>query len=451
MYKSQFKTCSGITFCSKKLTIKCISLTVVAQLILVYLITLPQLKIPPSWYQHDFEEHNNINKLLLHSKKYGSFTNGYVTQISPYGRFTNQVMELLHLAVIARALNRIAISSSGLEYLPLFDLDQLNGIASGYTCKANEYNPDMCCRIRGWHYDKEPFVLRFIEGREKNVPFSLKDRLNWSAGCRILFEEHRLTTLGGLPATELVTAQEFIDRNCGAFNGPNCVTADLLGPMDTPVTSEKFPVLSIRGSMVFSLNMAQDKNSNSPFQKYVNLLQSVSPQALSYSSAVIETATKLYQYMLNRASITDSESTVAIHIRLGDVATRTPSPQLWSQWVSSAHPEARVVFIGTNAAKESEINDIKNMFPYALVGCPNDIFPQCTGQMTLAIEQLTMAMCTYFGGWQLSTYSSVIATHRLMLGHSVYSTVAFGESPTSVTDLKIFPRMDSGFGAVTAL
>lgn len=70
--------------------------------------------------------------------------------------------------------------------------------------------------------------------------------------------------------------------------------------------------------------------------------------------------------------------------------------------------------------------------------------------MVFAIEQTAMSMYTYFGGFWPSSYSANVATHRLLLGHSIYSMMAFGDQPVAMVDLKPFQRMDTGFGILTA-
>ena len=423
--------------------------TVVALVTLIYLTTSP--KYP--WYDFGTEHNFATQKSrIVIPQKYEDFTaKGFIMQIENYGRFSNLIIELLHLALMARALDRIAITSMGLEYLPAFDLNELNMIASGRTCTAGETNPAFCCRIKGWHYDEDPVVIKFIEGRDQTVPDLLKDRKNWSTGCRILFREHRAESTDGFRITQLLANKHYMDRDCGTTDEPTCITADLLGPLHSPPTSQQIPVLSVEGRILFSLNVAEEPGSNSALQKYLNLLQSVSPPTLSYSSAVKTAGSALYQHSLQRAAVPeDSPTTVAIHMRLGDVSDWSASPSLWKKWVDMTHPDSKVAFIGTNA-NQWEMEEIKGLFPDALIGCPHDLFPQCAGPMLFAIEQMSMSLHTYFGGFEPSTYSSNIATHRLLLGHSIYSVMAFGGQPGTLGDLKPFERMDSGFGALTAL
>ena len=91
-------------------------------------------------------------------------TQGFVVQRENFGRFSNQIIELQNLSLMARALDRIAITSIGLELLPLFDLAELNKIASGRTCTNDETNPINCCRVKGWHYDEDPAVSNLLKG-----------------------------------------------------------------------------------------------------------------------------------------------------------------------------------------------------------------------------------------------------------------------------------------------
>lgn len=382
------------------------------------------------------------------SKKYEDITtvtNGFVLQLSEYGRFSNLEIELLNLALMARALNRVAISVVGLKYLTVFDLDELNKVASGHICDI-EKNPETCCRVRGWHYDKDQSVINFIEGRDHTVPKPLKDRRNWSSGCRVLFDEHRADSTDGLRITELVSRNVYANKDCGESDAPICVTADMMEPLHAPPLTSFIPVLGIHGRLVFGLNVADELDSQGSLQMYLNLLQSVSPPTLPFSSTVINTAAALYQYSLEYASIQDNINTVGLHMRLEDVAAYAPTVKLWKMWVSMAHPNSKVAFIGTNAVVPDTLTEIKSLFPDTLIGCPEELFPQCFGPMQFGIEQTAMTMYTYFGGFKESTYSSNIATHRLLLGHSIYSTMAFKGNAKSLDDMIPFQRMDSGFG-----
>lgn len=433
---------------TRNLALKCVLFTVAVLTAIIYLITSAEHPWNDFVPQHEFAPQKSH---LVIAQKYEDFTaKGFVVQIENYGRFSNLIIELLHLALMARALDRIAISSMSLEYLPVFDLNELNKIASGHTCKNDETNPDNCCRVKGWHYDEDPAVIKFIEGRDRTVPDTLKERHNWSAGCRVLFREHLTESTDGLRTTQLLANIHYMNQDCGTIDEPTCITADLLGPLHSPPTSQQIPVLSVEGRILFSLNVAEEPGSNSVFQKYLNLLQSVSPPTLSYSPAVKVSASALYEHSLQRAAVSESSTTLAIHMRLGDVSSWAPTPPLWKKWVDMTHPDSKVAFIGTNA-NQWEKEEIKILFPDALIGCPQDLFPQCSGPMMFAIEQTAMSLYTYFGGFEPSTYSSNIATHRLILGHSIYSMMAFGKMAGSLADLKPFRRMDSGFGALTAL
>ena len=117
-------------------------------------------------------------------------------------------------------------------------------------------------------------------------------------------------------------------------------------------------------------------------------------------------------------------------MRFGDVSSRAPTPLLWKKWSTLAHGDAKVAFVGTDA-NQREREEIKKVFPSALIGCPLDVIPQCGGTMVFAIEQTAMSMYTYFGGFWPSSYSANVATHRLLLGHSIYSMMAFGDQPGS--------------------
>jgi len=181
----------------------------------------------------------------------------------------------------------------------------------------------------------------------------------------------------------------------------------------------------------------------------LNLLQSVSPVTLSFSPSVKAAASALYEHSLQYADVSKGSTTLAIHMRFGDVSSRAPTPLLWKKWSTLAHGDAKVAFVGTDA-NQREREEIKKVFPSALIGCPLDVIPQCGGTMVFAIEQTAMSMYTYFGGFWPSSYSANVATHRLLLGHSIYSMMAFGDQPVAMVDLKPFQRMDTGFGILTA-
>ena len=136
---------------------------------------------------------------------------------------------------------------------------------------------------------------------------------------------------------------------------------------------------------------------------------------LTFAKSIWDKANQIHRWLVSRSK-SSNNSTLAIHIRRGDLAKKMNLTVFLTSAKAFSSKNKIVserIFIATDAEK-AELEIIRQTFQHAQIGCPVKVSADCKKQhFDIVIEQAVASLTTNFIGSSASSFTGVINTMRM--------------------------------------